>query len=638
MRQLLQELKRRNVYKVAVAYATVAFVGFQAVNLLIPSTRLPPWADELLLAFLIAGFPVALVVAWAFEVTPDGLRRTSSEVSERSGPGPGANGRGAWVLGLVVLLLAGGGAWYLTVDRGDPSSERSPGATDRARSAPAVGDRSIAVLPFEALGQQEPGPFAEGMHDELLTRLSNVSGLMVISRTSVQQYRNTNKTTAEIARELGVKWVVEGGVQEMSDQIQVNAQLIDPRTDTHAWAKSYRRDLTAADLFAIQTEITTEIARSLEARLSPEERERLERRPTEDLEAYRLYVQGRPRIDQRTEAEIRAAMEYFERAIRQDSSYALAWSGLADARSLLWFYDYAPEESVAGPALQAARRAVELEPELAEAHTSLGIVRSLRHEGPLALDHLLRAVELKPSYAEANIWLGWTYLMLGRPEEALPVSGRAVEIDPHGPAYRAYRAEVLLAGGRGPDALEEARRATELRPEYGLGHFMRGLVLHHLGRYPDAEAAYRRARSLVPADGAPTHAEIAAAITAARAADGDTSAARSMLSRVDGRKHPFSQGLALAAVGDDDGAFRAFRRVERWGAFTNDHIRYFFPSALGRLRADPRFEDLRRRLNRAWGLNPDGSLSDGGDAALSLSLTLRLPRRPPAGSFPPSPP
>lgn len=602
MRQLFRELKRRKVYRVAITYVVVAAGAVQLASVAVPASRLPGWADEFFLALAVFGFPIALVLAWAFEVTPEGVKRTEEAHGEA-----GTAGGYRWVaLGLAVL--GAGGLWYVIADGGDPSAPGAAAAPDSAGTEPAAGERSIAVLPFEELGQAEPGTFTEGMHDALLTRLSNVSGLKVISRTSVQRYRKTDKTTADIARELGVTWVVEGGVQEMSGQIQVNAQLIDPRTDTHAWAESYRRDLTAENLFAIQTEITRTIAESLEARLSPAERERLERRPTENLEAYRLYLEGRAMIDQRTEPEIRAAADYFQRAIEEDATYALAWAGLADARSLLWFYDYAPAEEVSEPALRAARRAVELDPELGEAHTSLGIVHSLRQEGPSSLSHLLRAVELKPSYAEAQVWLGWLHLMLGRPEEALAPSRRAVEIDPLGPAYRAYRAEALLANARARDALDEAQRATELRPEYGLGHFVRGLALHHLGRQADAEQAFRRAHSLVPAEGAPTHAEIWAAIGAARAATGDTSGARSTLSRVDAEAEPFAYGLARAAVGDVEEAFGAFEQVERWGSFTDEISRYFFPSALDRLRDDPRFEALRRRLNRAWGLGPDGSL------------------------------
>lgn len=211
-----------------------------------------------MLAFV--GFPIALVIAWGFELTPEGIQRTSTEVEEET-RSPREKSRLAMTalvgLGLVGAAVAGG--WYLMGGGGEPPTETAAPA-ETASTGPQLGDRSIAVLPFEALGQAEPDAFTEGMHDDLLARLSNASDLKVISRTAVQQYRDTEMTTGEIARELGVRWVLEGGVQEMGEEIQVNAQLIDPRTETHAWADNYRRNLTAANLFDLQSEITKRIA------------------------------------------------------------------------------------------------------------------------------------------------------------------------------------------------------------------------------------------------------------------------------------------------------------------------------------------------------------------------------------------
>ncbi|MFW6010790.1 MAG: efflux RND transporter permease subunit, partial [Gemmatimonadota bacterium] len=264
MKQLFSELKRRKVYHVAVTYAVVAFVTLQAAELIFPATTLEGIYDVLVVIAFV-GFPLALVLAWAFEMTPDGVRRTSTggEAGTAGAPEDASfsteerrsRSRRAMsalvALGLVGAAVAGGW-WYLTGGGSEQSEE--------AR----LGDRSIAVLPFEALGQEVRGPFTEGMHDDLLARLSNVSDFKVISRTTVQRYRDTDLTTAEIAAELGVRWVLEGGVQEMGEEIQVNAQLIDPRSDTHAWAESYRRDLTAESLFDLQSEITQQIAQALE--------------------------------------------------------------------------------------------------------------------------------------------------------------------------------------------------------------------------------------------------------------------------------------------------------------------------------------------------------------------------------------
>ena len=461
MPQLFRELKRRNVYRVAVTYAAAAFVTLQAAELVFPATTLEGLYDELVvLAFV--GFPIALVVAWAFELTPEGVRRTPEAEPSGEGPEPAPPDRspsrrapGALV-GLGVVAAAGVGAWYLLGAGGEPAS-RAAGPADTARSAPRAGPRSIAVLPFENMGGEESEQFTRGFHDGLLTRLFNVSGLKVISRTSVLQFRETELPLPAIADSLGVKWVMEGGVQRMGDQLQVNAQLIDPRTDTHAWAQSYRRDLTTEDLFAIQGELTKRIARSLEAELSPAEVERIDRCPTEDMGAYRLYVRGRSQLNSRTSEGMRKALGYFRRAIEQDSGYALAWSGLADALGLAPLYlDSLPTD--APDQETAARRALDLAAGLAEAHASVGYVRFLDRRGPEALLELERAVRLKPSYAQAHHWLGYLLMTMGRLDEAGDHVRLAVELDPGHASARGVLALLYQAEGNPGEALAETRR------------------------------------------------------------------------------------------------------------------------------------------------------------------------------------
>lgn len=475
-------------------------------------------------------------------------------------------------------------------------------------------DRSIAVLPFETIGATETSAFTDGIHGDLLTRLSNVGGLQVISRTSVRRYRDTDKVLHRIARELGVTWVVEGEVQEVGEQVQVNARLVNARTDRQVWARDYRRVLTAEDLFQIQSEITEAIAQSLEMELTSAEKERVERRPTENLDAYRLYAQGREHLDQRTEDGIRRALDYFQRAIEQDSDYALAWAGLTDALSLFEFYGLTLPDDAPAP-MEAAQQAVDLAPDLGEAHAALGILHAIRHEGLSALQELEHAVELAPSYAESHVWLGWLYLYLDRPETGLPFAKRAVDLDPLAPAYRVYLAENYLANGKVDAALREARRAREIQPEYGLTHFMEGVVLHHQGRLDEATSALQRCLSRVPPESTPTHAEVRAALAVARAASGDRDRARELGEQIDQADAPFSKGLVHAALGDTDRAFECFEQVRDWGSFTTEYARYFFPDVIGPLREDPRYDELLRTVNEYWGLNPDGSLPDDGSAS-----------------------
>lgn len=614
MRQFIKELKRRKVYRVGMAYLVVAVVVWETADYLFSALDFPGWTVDFVVVVSVLGFPLALVLAWAFEVTPEGVRRTEEA------PGEAAGGSAYAWLGLTLVVLAAGGIWYVMAGvRGEGASPESAAAADSAAartaasderpSTPRAGERSIAVLPFEPLGQQEPDVFTEGMHDDLLTRLSNISDLKVISRTSVQRYRDTEMTTAEIARELGVTWILEGGVQEMGDQIQVNAQLIDPRTDTHAWAESYRRDLTAADLFDLQSEITKRIARSLEARITARERARVERAPTEDLAAYRLYVQGRRLLDQRTEEEIYRAAEHFRRAIEEDSTYAPAWAGLADARTIQWLYGFTVADSVVPRAREAARRALELDPELAEAHASMGALHVYRKDGPAMLWEFERAAELKPSYAQGRLWLGYFRVVLGRLDEGLPELVRAAQLDPLSSVIRADLALSYVFADSLEKALREARRAEELQPDFAFAIHVVGVVLSDLGRQEEAIEAFRRA---VEADPSPAQLPLLRArLAVAHLRAGDTLRAREILSGIEGDGGDlFYPALVRANMGQPDVALRLLRARD----FAYHHAWFFRNSPLVEpLRSHPRYAELIRELNVAWGLNPDGSLPDSAD-------------------------
>ncbi|HEX2166291.1 MAG TPA: BTAD domain-containing putative transcriptional regulator [Longimicrobiales bacterium] len=469
---------------------------------------------------------------------------------------------------------------------------------------------TIAVLPFENLsGSDEAEPFAVGLHDDLLTELSRIAALSVIARTSVLRYRDADRPIPQIARELGAGTIVEGGVRTEGGRLRLNVQVIDASTGAHRWAERYDRELSAQSIFDLQGQLAYDIAQALETELTSGEqrrtargrtaRGRTARRRTEDLEAYRVCVQGRALLDQRTPHSMHRSVDYFQRAIERDSRYALAWSGLADALSLLEFYDQGALASAPDP-MEAALRAVELGPELGQARASLGIIRSIRHQGSAALAELEKAIDLTPSHAEAHAWLGWLRLLRGDPEGALVAEQRAVELDPLAPAFRTYLAEALLACDRPGEALREAVRAREIQPEYGLAHFMEGLVLFHLGRTVEAEVALETALGLVPPWGAPRHAEVHAVIAVIRARAGDPEGVGARLARIDTAAHPFSHALVLAALGEVDEAIAAMVGVRSWDSFAVDHYRYFFPQELGQLRADARYVRLREAIERTW--------------------------------------
>lgn len=485
-------------------------------------------------------------------------------------------------------------------------AERIRSSTGELWTAPAEGEErsTIAVLPFETLGAADSTAFTDGIHSDILTRLSSIAGLGVISRTSVLKFRESKEPLPTIARRLGVTWILQGDVQEAGEQVRVSARLVNGPRDRQVWAEAYRRELTAENLFRIQSDITRRIARELEARLTPGEEQAIARRPTDNLDAHRLYVQGRGQLDQRTEEGARRALDYFREALERDAGFALAWAGLADALSIFDYYDFALPDAASGLG-NAARRAVELGPELGETHASLGIHHALRQEAPAALRELTRAIELRPSYAEAFMWLGWMYLIVGRPAKAVEAGRQGSELSPLAPAARAFLAEIYLANGDQELALREARRAREIQPDYGLAHFIEGMILYHMHRYNEAKSALRQALGLVQPLGTPSRSEIRAVLALTNSATGEKDRSRDLLARVRESGDWFSVGLIHASFGEVDEAFKQFGKVQRWNSFAVEHVRHFFPEVLGPLRADDRYRELLRGVNRAWGLEEE---------------------------------
>ena len=497
-------------------------------------------------------------------------------------------------VGLVLVFgLASAGLWAWEA-LGSASADGNP--------ADAGG--AVAVIPFRALGEDEPGAFTEGMHSNLQTRLAAVSGLSVKAPRAVAKYRDTRKRPKVIAEELGARWIVSGEVQRIGDRIRIDVRLVDPRTETHAWSDTYRRDLTTDGLFGIQTDIVKNVARSLEIRLTPEERASVERRPTDNLQAYKLYVQGRSHLDTRTAAGMRRAVTYFRRAIERDSSYAWAWSGLADAIGL---YPSYATDSLPGslPAHErAARRAVELGPDVAEARASLGYAHLLQQKGPEALRQLQRAVALKPSYAQGHHWLAALFLYLGRQAPALKHLDRAFELNPQ------LFQGVMARGDAGTTAL---RAPTHLR----LPPMME---LYSDRKWEELET---RARQNVRED-EDTSLFSHFYLVRIAALRGDTNRARRWLAGIQKREKSdrrlLAEGLGHAALGEDSAAFSAWQEMNTAAASPMRTLIFRetlhgFSDLLGPLREDSRYRELIRTINRAWGLSADGSIPDGVDVS-----------------------
>ncbi|MBT8062246.1 MAG: hypothetical protein KJO85_06140, partial [Gammaproteobacteria bacterium] len=342
------ELKRRNVFRVGIAYAVASWVLLQVLDLVLEHTEAPAWIMDVFFAVVVLGFIVALVIAWAYEVTPEGIKKESEVTRDSS-----ITQHTAKKLDVITLIAIGALAVLIIADRfigpTEPIVEALPDRTPEEVSAPIelnldpspqVNRKSIAVLPLANRSvNEEDAFFAEGIHDEILTRLSRVADLKVISRTSVMSYANTTKKMAQIGEELGVAHLLEGGVQRAGNRVRINVQLIEAQTDKHLWAEIFDRELTADNLFDIQSEITRSISDELQAVLTGEERQALGDKPTENLEAYAYYLRAKALAAGygRAKDQINESIGIYQSALELDPGFAAAWAALAtDWTELHW--------------------------------------------------------------------------------------------------------------------------------------------------------------------------------------------------------------------------------------------------------------------------------------------------------------
>ena len=361
----------------------------------------------------------------------------------------------------------------------------------------SISNKSIAVLPFENLSDNKSNSyFVDGIQEEILTRLAKVADLKVISRTSTQRFKSKPSDLPEIARQLGVAHILEGSAQRSADQVRVNVQLIDAATDAHVWAETYDRRLT--DVFAVETEIATKIADMLQARLTGAEHVAMAARPTENIEAHELYLKGRFFWNKRTGDDLRKAIDYFDQAVAIDPKYALAHAGLADAYSLLpALTATAPRDSFP-KAEAAARRALEIDGTLAEAHASLGSALFFYDfDLPQATMEYRSAIELNPNYATGHHWYGLNSLLsLGQFDNAIAEVKRALELDPLSLIINADLGRTYYFARRFDEAIEQLHKTLEMDPNFYFAHRHLGAVLIAKGDFKTAIAEYEKARTL----------------------------------------------------------------------------------------------------------------------------------------------
>jgi TolB-like protein/Tfp pilus assembly protein PilF len=580
------ELKRRNVYKVAVAYVVAGWALSQGIAQVFPVFDIPNWVVRLIVLFIIIGLPIALALAWMFELTPQGIKRTETADAM---PGMARQKKHTWIYVIVIGGLLSIGLFFLGRYTASPAGAREGGRLGE----PSLPQKSIAVLPFDNLSRDPDNAyFAEGVQDEILTRLAKVADLKVISRTSTQHFKSAPENLPEIAKQLGVTNILEGSVQKAADQVRVNVQLINAMTDAHVWADTYDRKLT--DIFAVESEIAKTIAETLQAKLTGAEKSSIAKAPTANPEAYELYLKGRFFWNKRTGADLRKAIDYFNQAIAKDPNYALAYVGLADSYLLLSSYAaVSPGESLP-PARSALKKALELDDSLAEAHASFGLLATLELDLHRALDELKRAVELKPNYATAHHWLALAHLTLAQFDSAISEAKRAIELDPLSLVINADTSWIYFSAHRYDEAEAQVRKTLEIGPQFFLAHYYLGEVLQFKGRLSEAIAEFQKAFEL---NNDPYS---LAMLGQAYARNGQRDEAQKILARLneEAKSHyvaPYALALVQIALGDKD---RAIEELER--AYAQGETNYLFAikvdPMLDDLRGDPRFEALVQKI------------------------------------------
>jgi serine/threonine-protein kinase len=480
---LFAELRRRNVYKVAVAYIVAGWALAQGIAQVFPVFDVPNWAIRLAVFLIIIGLPVALVLAWAFEITPQGIKRTeTADVM----PQAGRQKKNAWIYVVVVGAVISIGLFFLGRYTAARTTAESGRLSAVAASLPA---KSIAVLPLvNESGDPKDEYFSDGLSEELIAALAQISGLKVIGRSSSFRFKDRKEEPKAIGRKLGVSTLLDGTVRKQGDRVRIVAALVNAADGVQLWTQTFDRELK--DIFKVQEEIAKAVAQSLQMRLLGTQ-DKPNQIATNNVEAHNAYLQGHFHLQRRNLEDYRKAVSYFDEAIRLDPNYALAYA----ERSEAWLFigDLTGQHETGWPKARSdAEKAVAIAPDLAEARAALGFVRFLVDwkftEG---LNELKRAKELSPSNPTANDVLARLVVYLGRIDEAERQGRQAVELDPLSVITQNNLARILFYAGKLDEADATARKSAELQPAAAATHRWQSLIAAQRG---DGETALREAQ------------------------------------------------------------------------------------------------------------------------------------------------
>jgi len=488
------ELKRRNVFRVGVAYLIGAWLLAQIADLLIDNIGAPDWVMKTLFVALALGFFPALFFAWAFEMTPEGVKR-ESEV-DRSQSMTNVTGRKLDRSIIVILLLALG---YFAWDKFSAAPQEVTPVTPAIVEKIAI-DKSIAVLPFVNMSADADNEyFSDGLSEELLNLLAKVDGLKVAARTSSFKFKNSEADIAEIGTQLNVATVLEGSVRKSGNQVRITAQLIKVDDGFHMWSETYDRDLD--NIFVVQDEIAKAIVDALKLPLLGHDAQPLtSTTSTENFAAYDLYLLGRHHTREYSEEGFKRAIEYYLRALEVDPAFAAAYSGLADGYIYLANFGDLPQGEALQLAQDAAEKALAINPDSPEAHASMGLLRKSLGQERAAEIHLQEALQINPNYVNALLWYRDILSNQFRNNEAMSMLDRASNIDPLSHNVRRARAEQLPSMGRFDEATGEIQGFIAANPDDAMPYEVWGSLFQTMGSPQNAIPMYRNAHRLRPGD------------------------------------------------------------------------------------------------------------------------------------------
>jgi TolB-like protein/Flp pilus assembly protein TadD len=557
-RAFFAELKRRKVVRVAIVYVVVGLVVVEAANNLLPALNLPDWTVTLVVALAILGFPVAVALAWAFDITPEGVKRTALP--------------------------------------SQPAEEdvSSAAVASRPISEPPDDLKSIAVLPFADMSPEGDQEYlGDGLAEEVLNVLALLPELRVAARTSSIAFKAKGLSIQEIGRELGVATVLEGSVRKASNRLRITAQLTTVADGYHLWSQSYERQME--DVFAIQDEIARAIVDTLRVKLLGEQDRPLVKAATQSPEAYDLYLKGQHYWYRRYKVGLQTALEYFERAVEADPDYAPPYTGIADVHTVLAIYGLLRPEEARAKARAAVEKALALDCELAEAHFSIALVLFFGGDYDGADRALRRAIELNPNYAKAHAWRALQLTEVGtRREEGVAETERARTLAPHSSYISECAGLAKGWAGRHQDAIQDFERVLEQEPESIISLYAVGCSYSAVDRHQEAISALEKAASL--ANRMPS---ILGFLGSAYGRAGMVSEARAILEELEERSEreyvpPVALASICATVVRPDDAFRYLEAaVAELSPAISLYIRYAFWEPI---QSDPRFGALLDKM------------------------------------------